>query len=123
LQHEFSSECTPGACARRACEERHDATPSDRRFPFPQQPAPFELPVSSDAGYWFAFDAAGWYVVSVLRVHPSANAIDRATGVAPCADPAWQLRHAAEARQADDVDLALRHKSGAAAVPLHRRAA
>ena len=55
-------------------------------YPFHQHPAPFNMPVTSDAkyndGYWFAFYSADWYFVSVLRLHPNVNAIDGAACVA-----------------------------------------
>ena len=51
-------------------------------YPFHQHPAPFNTPATSDSkysdGYWFAFYAAAWYFVSVLRLHPNVNAIDGA---------------------------------------------
>lgn len=54
-------------------------------FPFHQHPAPFNMPVTTDAhfndGYWFAFYAPDWYFVTVLRLHPNVNAIDGATAV------------------------------------------
>lgn len=55
-------------------------------YPFHQHPAPFGLPATTDAkfndGYWFAFYAADWYFVTVLRLHPNVNTIDGATAVA-----------------------------------------
>lgn len=55
-------------------------------YPFHQHPAPFNVPATTDAkfndGYWFAFYAADWYFVSVLRLHPNVNAIDGAACVA-----------------------------------------
>jgi hypothetical protein len=54
-------------------------------YPFHQHPAPFTMPATSDAkyndGYWFAFYAADWYFVTVLRLHPNVNAIDGASAV------------------------------------------
>ena len=55
-------------------------------LPFHQHPAPFSMPATTDAkfndGYWFAFYAADFYFVSVLRLHPNVNTIDGAASVA-----------------------------------------
>jgi len=64
-------------------------------------------------------------------VNPSGGLISKghplgATGLAQCAELTWQLRGTADARQVDDVDLALQHNiglGGAVVVSVYRRAA
>ena len=64
-------------------------------------------------------------------VNPSGGLISKghplgATGLAQCSELCWQLRGLADARQVDDVDVALQHNiglGGAAVVSVYRRAA
>lgn len=55
-------------------------------FPFHQHPLPFGVPATTDPkfndGYFFAFYAADWYVVAVLRLHPNVNVIDAGVSIA-----------------------------------------
>lgn len=49
-------------------------------FPFHQLPMPFNIAATSDPhfndGYFFAFYAPGWYVLTGLRLHPNTNTMD-----------------------------------------------
>ncbi len=64
-------------------------------------------------------------------VNPSGGLISKghplgATGLAQCSELTWQLRGTADARQVDDVHVALQHNiglGGAAVVSIYRRAA
>jgi hypothetical protein len=48
--------------------------------PFHQSPLPFNIAATSDPhfndGYFFAFYAPGWYVITGLRLHPNTNTMD-----------------------------------------------
>jgi acetyl-CoA acyltransferase len=64
-------------------------------------------------------------------VNPSGGLISKghplgATGLAQCSELTWQLRGTADARQVEDVEVALQHNiglGGAAVVSIYRRAA
>ncbi len=64
-------------------------------------------------------------------VNPSGGLISKghplgATGLAQCSELTWQLRGTANARQVEDVEVALQHNiglGGAAVVSIYRRAA